>query len=124
MHTRTVVSNRHAPVSAFSAGQVFGTAEARVTVFRKDFEPLAGMELPPVTFGHANEFQGEPFLGNERAILQTLLPIGPRFYLAINIFPYQPADTVWMAPFGPSSFAAIWDVPPSYLYSKNIHRIP
>lgn len=95
-----------------------------MTVFRKDFEPLAGMELPPVTFGHANEFQGEPFLGNERAILQTLLPIDPRFDLAINIFNFQPGDTVWMAPFGPSSFAAIGDVPPSYLYSKNIHRIP
>lgn len=123
MHTRTVVSNRHASISAFSAGQVFGTAEARVTVFRKDFEPLPGVEWPLGTLGYANEFQGEPFLGNERAILQTLLPIDPRFDLAITIFPYQPGDTVWMAPFGPSSFAAIGDVPTSYLYSKNIHRI-
>jgi (S)-ureidoglycine aminohydrolase len=123
VHTRTVVSSRHAPISAFPAGRVFGTADARVTVFRKDFEPLAGVEWPPATFGHANDVKGEPFLGNERAISQTLLPMDPRFDLAINIFTYQPGDAGWMAPYFPQWLAAIGDVPPSSLYSKNIHRI-
>ena len=113
-----------------------------------------------MTFGHAKEVQGEPFLGNERAVLQTLLPSDPRFDLAINIFTYQPGatlpfvethvmehgllmlsgqgvyrleaayypvesgDAVWMAPYCPQWFAAIGDVPASYLYYKNIHRMP
>ena len=124
MHTRTVVSSRHDPISAFPAGRVFGTADARVTVFRKDFEPLAGMEWPPGTFGRASDVKGEPFLGNERANSQTLLPIDPRFDLAINIFTYHPGDAVWMVPYFPQWLAAIGDVPPSSLYSKNIHRIP
>ena len=145
---------------AETACRVVGSRDARVTVFRKDFEPLAGLELPPVTFGHANEVKGEPFLGNERAVLQTLLPIDPRFDLAINIFTYQPGatlpfvethmmehgllmlsgqgiyrlegayypvepgDAIWMAPYCPQWFAAIGDVPASYLYYKNIHRMP
>jgi (S)-ureidoglycine aminohydrolase len=92
--------------------------------------------------------------------LQTLLPIDPRFDLAINIFTYQPGatlpfvethmmehgllmlsgqgvyrlegayypvepgDAIWMAPYCPQWFAAIGDVPASYLYYKNIHRMP
>ena len=75
--------------------------------------------MPPATLGHASDVKGEPFLGNERPISQTLLPID----LAINIFTYQPGDAVWMAPYFPQWLAAIGDVPPSSLYSKNIHRI-
>lgn len=116
MDTRTLVSRRHALISAFPVGQVVGAADARLTVFRKDFEPLAGVQAPPVTSGHANEVKGEPFMGNARAVLQTLLPSDPRFDLAINIFPYQPGDAVWMAPYCPQWFAAIGGVPASSLH--------
>lgn len=70
-----------------NVGQVSGTRDARVTVFDQEFEPLAGVDPPPATCDHGNEVEGDPFLGNQRAIFQTLLPSDPRFDLAINISP-------------------------------------
>ncbi len=137
-----------------------GTPGSRLTLFRKVFATLPGTPPPPVTFGDAAEVPDEPFLGNERARLQTLLPVDPRYDLAINIFTYQPGatlpfvethimehgllmlsgrgiyrledqyypveagDAIWMAPYCPQWFVAIGDEPASYLYSKDIHRLP
>jgi len=147
-------------IPAGTAFRLIGSADARITLFRKVFEALPDYEAPPVTHGHASEVKGEPFMGNARAILQTLLPIDPRFDLAINIFTYEPGatlpfvethimehgllmlsgqgiyrlegdyypveagDAIWMAPYCPQWFAAIGDVPASYLYYKDIHRLP
>jgi (S)-ureidoglycine aminohydrolase len=132
----------------------------RITIFRKIFEPHPDLEAPPVIHGHASDVPGEPFLGNPRALLQTLLPIDPRYDLAMNIFTYEPGatlpfvethimehgllmlqgngiyrledsyypvragDAIWMAPYCPQWFAAIGDAPASYLYYKDIHRLP
>lgn len=137
-----------------------GSRQARLTVFRKVYQPHLDHPSPALTQGHIDEVKGEPFMGNERAILQTLLPIHPSFDLAINIFTYQPGatlpfvethimehgllmlsgdgiyrleddyypvhagDAIWMAPYCPQWFAAIGDVPASYLYYKDIHRLP
>ncbi|WP_411826706.1 (S)-ureidoglycine aminohydrolase [Luteolibacter sp. AS25] len=140
--------------------RITGTTETRITLFRKIFEPRHDLEFPPAVFGHASEVADEPFMGNERARLQALLPIDPRYDLAINIFTYQPGatlpfvethimehgmlmldgqgiyrlgddyypveagDAIWMAPYCPQWFAAIGDEPASYLYYKDIHRLP
>lgn len=137
-----------------------GSPDARITVFRKKFEAIEGLESPPLICGNANDIKGEPFLGNERAILQTLLPIDPRFDLAMNIFTYQPGatlpfvethimehgmlmltgqgvyrleenyypviagDAIWMAPYCPQWFVAMGDEPASYIYYKDVHRLP
>lgn len=137
-----------------------GSETTRVTVFRKIFEPLDGVDAPPLVHGTASNIEGEPFLGNPHAILQTLLPIDPRYDLAINIFTYQPGatlpfvethimehgllmlsgqgiyrleethypvtagDVIWMAPYCPQWFVAMGDKPASYLYYKNVHRLP
>ena len=102
----------------------------------------------------------EVFLGYEGARLQTLLPVDPRFDLAMNIFTYRPGatlpfvethimehgllmlagqgvyrledsyypvqagDAIWMAPYCPQWFVAMGDAPASYLYYKDIHRLP
>ncbi|GAA5483887.1 (S)-ureidoglycine aminohydrolase [Haloferula sargassicola] len=137
-----------------------GDPGSRLTVFRKVFAEIPGTPAPPVTHGNAADVPDEPFLGNERARLQTLLPIHTHFDLAINIFTYQPGatlpfvethimehgllmlsgqgiyrledryyhveagDAIWMAPYCPQWFAAIGDEPASYLYYKDIHRLP
>ncbi len=129
-------------------------------MFRKIFEPHPDLDVPPIVSGHARDVPDEAFMGNERARLQTLLPIDPRYDLAINIFTYQPGatlpfvethimehgllmlsgqgiyrlendyypveagDAIWMAPYCPQWFAAIGDVSASYLYYKDIHRLP
>ena len=79
------------PMTAF---EINGTENTRVTVFRKIFEGLAGGEPPPLVHGSAADVPGEPFLGNPRALLQTLLPVDNRYDMAVNVFTYQPGATL------------------------------
>lgn len=74
----------------------FSAARANtvVTCFRKIYETLDGFESPPAVFGQADKVKGQPFLGNPRALLKTLLPDDFRYDLAINIFTYQPGATL------------------------------
>ena len=69
-------------------------ADSAVTCFRKIFEPLEGIESPPPRFGRARDVTAEPFLGNPRTLLQTLLPADLRHDLAMNIFTYEPGATL------------------------------
>ena len=137
-----------------------GDKSTRVTVFRKVFKMDPDLDAPPMIHGLASNIAGEPFLGNPRALLQTLLPIDPRYDLAMNIFTYQPGatlpfvethimehgllmlsgqgiyrleesyypvtagDAIWMAPYCPQWFVAMGDEPASYLYYKDVHRLP
>ncbi len=139
---------------------VEGNENTRVTLFRKIHEHHADHLAPPMIYGTASEIVGEPFLGNPRALLQTLLPIDPRYDMALNIFTYQPGatlpfvethvmehgllmlsgqgiyrlgesyypvtagDAIWMAPYCPQWFVAMGDEPASYLYFKDVHRLP
>lgn len=132
----------------------------RLTIYRKRFTPHPGLDLPPAVCGNAADIPSEPFLGNEKARLRILLPVDPRYDLAMNLFTYQPGatlpfvethimehgllmlegqgiyrledryypvtagDAIWMAPYCPQWFAAIGDQPATYLYHKDIHRIP
>ena len=67
---------------------------AMVTLFQKQFVPLAGQPMPPAIIGDATKVPGEPFLGDPDARLQTLLPTDLSFDLAVNIFTYQPGATL------------------------------
>ncbi len=137
-----------------------GGEGARLTIFRKTFEPVENLETPPAVHGNAADIPGEPFFGNEKARLQTLLPPDARYDLAMNIFTYQPGatlpfvethimehgllmlsgqgvyrlednyypvqagDAIWMAPYCPQWFVAMGDQPASYLYYKDVNRLP
>jgi (S)-ureidoglycine aminohydrolase len=74
----------------------FGAAAkgTRLLIFQKQFQPLAGAKKPGVIVGHESDVQGQPFLGNEDARLQVLLPDQPAFDMAVNIFTYQPGATL------------------------------
>ena len=65
-------------------------ANTRLLVFQKRFEPLAGQPTPASLVGEAGKIEGLPFLGNSKALLQTLLPDTLAFDMAVNIFVYQP----------------------------------
>lgn len=137
-----------------------GSEGTRLTLFRKVYEPVDNLDAPPAVNGHAFDVPAEPFLGNEKARLQTLLPLDVRYDMAMNIFTYQPGatlpfvethimehgllmlsgqgvyrldekyypvqagDAIWMAPFCPQWFVAMGDEPASYLYYKDVHRLP
>lgn len=66
--------------------------DAEITMFRKRFEPLG--EAPPAVFGNAADVTAVPFLGNQGAMLKTLLPDDARFDLAMNLFTYAPGATL------------------------------
>jgi (S)-ureidoglycine aminohydrolase len=63
-------------------------------VFEKRFEPAAAVEMPEPVFGDAADVAGEPFVGDEAARLQVLLPADERFDMAMNLFTYQPGATL------------------------------
>jgi (S)-ureidoglycine aminohydrolase len=75
----------------YFGGAVEGT---RLLIFQKKFKPLAGAKKLSVVTGHEKEISGQPFLGNEDARLQVLLPDKPEFDMAVNIFTYQPGATL------------------------------
>ncbi len=52
--------------------------------------------LPAPVFGHEQDVAGQPFLGDPDAILRTLLPTGPAFDLAVNVFTFRPGATLPM----------------------------
>jgi (S)-ureidoglycine aminohydrolase len=62
----------------------------QVNLFFKKYVSLAGVHSPEVVLGHERQVVPQPFLGDEDARLQTLLPDNPSFDLAANIFSYQP----------------------------------
>ena len=66
----------------------------RVTRLQKKFAPLAGVATPRASIGDAAKVKGQPFLGDPDARLQVLLPDGPEFDLAMNIFTYRPGTTL------------------------------
>lgn len=67
---------------------------SRLLVFEKQYEPLAGLAVPPRIIGTHAAAPTEPFLGDEDAMLATLLPVEPGFDMAVNVFSFQPGTTL------------------------------
>ncbi|HWX18539.1 MAG TPA: (S)-ureidoglycine aminohydrolase [Candidatus Binatia bacterium] len=66
----------------------------QLLIFQKRFQPLAGAAIPALLVGSEKDVPGQPFLGNEDARLQVLLPDKPEFDMAVNIFTYQSGATL------------------------------
>jgi (S)-ureidoglycine aminohydrolase len=67
---------------------------AKILLFQKTYRGLPGTARPTALVSHQREIKGQPFLGNEDARLQVLLPDQPAFDMAVNIFTYQPGATL------------------------------
>jgi (S)-ureidoglycine aminohydrolase len=74
--------------------EIRATEATTLVVFEKRFQPAANVERPQALVGHASDVAGEPFMGDEAARLQVLLPNDERFDMAMNIFTYQPGATL------------------------------
>ena len=74
-----------APLHSFEA-----LAPSRLNIFEKRYVPRPDVPLPEAIFGNESEVAGTPFLGDPDAVLKVLLPIDPRFDLAVNVFTFQP----------------------------------
>lgn len=97
------IGSKKAKVAAGSfffapAGQAWTLTGPRpgtqLSLFQKKFTPLAGTPPPEAIIGDATKVEGKPFLGNDDARLQVLLPDVPAFDLALNLFTYQPGATL------------------------------
>jgi (S)-ureidoglycine aminohydrolase len=71
-----------------------GGAGTRLLIFQKSYRALPGVAKPAGLSGNEREVKGQPFLGNEDARLQVLLPDELAFDMAVNIFTYQPGATL------------------------------
>ncbi len=70
------------------------TENTRLLIFEKRYSALAGITPPPQLAGLAADIEGVPFMGDDAARLQVLLPDHPGFDMAVNIFTYQPGATL------------------------------
>jgi (S)-ureidoglycine aminohydrolase len=77
-------------VPAQKACTIKAAATAKLICFEKTYAMLPTSKTPPVVIAHAAKVQGQPFLGNPKALLQVLLPDEIGFDMAVNIFTYQP----------------------------------
>jgi (S)-ureidoglycine aminohydrolase len=62
---------------------------SNIVLFEKRYQKVA-FEWPEAVIGSTADAPGVPFMGDEQARLQTLLPTDERFDMAVNLFTYQP----------------------------------
>jgi len=71
-----------------------GTANSKLLVFKKPFEPLAGQKAAAPFSGNEKDLPEQPFLGDKNARLKTLIPDSLAADLAVNIFTFDPGATL------------------------------
>jgi len=92
--THELTAGGYAFVPANTKHEIRSSTEAELVVFEKPYQSHEKHSAPESVVGHVDEVNGEPFLGDEDAVLQTLLPIHPSFDMAVNLFTYQPGATL------------------------------
>ena len=68
--------------------------EATLLVFTKAYVELEGQEAPKLLVKSLAEVPAEPFLGDEGALLQVLLPDSLSYDWGINLFDFVPGGTL------------------------------
>ena len=67
---------------------------SQLLVFEKQYMPLDGLDVPTRQTGSHAGAPSEPFMGDQDAMLATLLPTEPGFDMAVNVFSFQPGTTL------------------------------
>ena len=73
---------------------VTATADSRLIVLKKAYEPLGGVPAPGLLVGNAAQVPGTVYMGDEGARLQTLVPDDLPYDLAMNIFTFEPGHSL------------------------------
>lgn len=63
---------------------------SRLILFERRYHSLPNRELPPIIHGYEQDVVAYPFMGDEAAMLKTLLPIDFAFDMAVNLFTFTP----------------------------------
>ncbi len=78
----------YALVPSISGFTLTATTTCRVLALRKTYEPLAGVPVPPPLVGHEANVADTVYLGDEGALLKTLIPDEMPYDMAMNIFTF------------------------------------
>jgi (S)-ureidoglycine aminohydrolase len=72
------------------------TKASKLNIFEKRYVPRDEEAFLKPVFGHEQEEEGKPFLGDPDALLKTFLPDPPDFDMAVNLFTFQPGAALPM----------------------------
>lgn len=70
------------------------TADSQLIMLKKAYEPADGIAQPGPVVGNESSVAATPFLGNEHARLQTLIPDELPYDIAMNIFTFDPGHSL------------------------------
>lgn len=79
----------YALVPPASGYRVSATSSCVLLLLRKRYEPVQGYEVYPPLVGREQDVAGEVYMGDEGALLQTLIPDEFAYDMAMNIFTFQ-----------------------------------
>ena len=86
---RTLTSGGYALIPPSRSYELRATAETSLLLLRKWYEPAAGIEEFEPLVGNESDVKGEVYMGDEGALLQTLIPDELTYDMAMNIFTFQ-----------------------------------
>ncbi len=89
-----VGSNGFAYLAPGSNWQASAAEGSRLLIFAKPYVALDGVSAPESFNGSLDDVAAEPFLGDEGALLQVLLPEDLAFDWGINVFEFAPGGTL------------------------------
>jgi (S)-ureidoglycine aminohydrolase len=75
---------------------VTANSAARMAVFEKRYQPLAGTPAPEAFSGRESQVRGEPLEGDDTVEVRHLVPDNPIFDFAVNTMTYQPGAALPM----------------------------
>ena len=88
--THSLAAGGYALVPPTADYAVRATADTRLLQLEKVYEPLSGVAAPGLLVGARANVPASVYLGDEGALLQTLIPDELAFDMAMNIFTFSP----------------------------------
>ena len=92
--SQTLAADGYAYVPPGGDWRIESAGEATLLVFAKPYIELPGQAAPELLVQRLDDVPAEPFLGDEGALLQVLLPESLRFDWGINLFDFVPGGTL------------------------------
>lgn len=82
-------------LSPHSAGfSIKSAAGAKAIWVQKAYEPAVGIDAGPALISNASKVPASDYMGNPKATLQTLIPDELGYDLAMNIFTFEPGQSL------------------------------
>lgn len=86
----TLGAHHYAYLPANTPHRFEAASKARMVVFEKPYQALAGLEVPSLVLGHEPDIPSSPLLGDEALQVRLLLPDSFSFDMAVNTMTFAP----------------------------------